>query len=120
MKIFNPIFVLVFLLIISLQSCEDFRDGKLTSDNQQDKKIVEFELPKTVYLNPDSLFVSIPGTGEFKAKKITKSKMPEKVDYLGVTEIKPGYSELPLSMEEKLAGKVALTSKRPLVMDKKW
>ena len=112
MKIINPIYVLLISISFLLQGCD-------IENNQQKTKDFEVSAiikPRKVYLNMDSLKIRVPGENGIKLPEKFSSNLPKDIEYIGVSEIVPGISYHPQTLDEKLARKEPVKSKKPEII----
>lgn len=112
MKVINPIFILLISLFFLFQGCVENKIQQQAKDN----KVTEVIKPEKIYLNTDSLLISIPGKGTLKKADQFISDIPEYFEYSGNREVIPGVSYLSQTLEEKLNRIKPVKSKKPKII----
>lgn len=104
------------LILISIfffiQGCGENKIQQQAKDN----KVTVSIKPKKIYLNTDSLLISIPGKDTLKKADQFSSDIPEYFEYSSNREVIPGVSYLSQTLEEKLNRIKPIKSKKPKII----
>ena len=114
MRTLNTFFTFLIGIFLILQSCGETKIQQKNEKIQQLSNLLSEKKPVLIPGINDLLFVSVPGENGLKQPNVLSGEKCETIGFNVLTEVTPGISFLPQTIEQKIAGDQPVKSKAPV------